>query len=527
MADPYDPILVIGAGPTGLTAALELARLGVPVRIVDRHAEPSTTSRALAVQARTLELFDQRGLASEMVSLGNKARGAVIFDGQKRIAELDVSAVESRFNFLLMLSQAETERILREHLSARGVTIERPAELIAFSQAGAHDGDASVRAVLRHGDGRLEDVRTPYLIDAEGAHATVRRTLRLPFAGVSHEQGFALADLYADGPVAVDEISIHLSEHGILGIFPMGNGHVRIIASDPSESTATSPPTVNEMQRLLERVVGGTSVTLRDLVWSSRFHVNARMLASLRSGNIFFAGDSAHVHSPAGGQGMNTGIQDSIDLAWKVAFVARGEASPKLLDTYDEDRLPVIRRVVSTSEGMLATAAGENPLAHRLVAFVAPLLLSMGVVQRFGAATITETGVHYRASGISMNDHARGDVKAGDRVPELDVRVAGRDTRLAELLDPSRLTLLAAGDGSGALRGLFDGEGALAPWRAMIDAHAIDAPPAPASAARFAKAFGRSVGLRLVRPDAYVGFAGATTSVPALRTWLETWFARA
>jgi 2-polyprenyl-6-methoxyphenol hydroxylase-like FAD-dependent oxidoreductase len=524
MADPHDPILVIGAGPTGLTAALELARLGVAVRVVDRQAEPSTTSRALAVQARTLELFDQRGLASEMVSLGNKARGAAIFDGLRRIAELDVAAVESRFNFLLMLSQAETERILREHLVARGVSIERPAELIAFSQSGAEATDA-VRAVLRHGDGRLEDVRTPYLIDAEGAHATVRRTLRLPFAGVSHKQGFALADLYADGPVAMDEISIHLSEHGFLGIFPMGNGHIRIIGSDPSESTATNPPTLDEMQRLLERVATGTSITLHDLVWSSRFHVNARMLASLRCGNIFFAGDSAHVHSPAGGQGMNTGIQDAIDLAWKVAFVARGDATPKLLDTYDQDRLPVIRRVLSASEGMLAIAASEHPLAHRLVAFVAPLFLSMGVVQRIGGATIAETAVHYRASGISMNDNARGDVKAGDRVPELEVRVAGRETRLADLLDPSRLTLLVAGDGSGALRGLFDGEGELARWRAMIDVRAIE--PASASAARFVNAFGRGDGVWLVRPDSYVGFAGTTASVPALRTWLETWFDRA
>ena len=193
------PIMIVGAGPTGLAAALELARLGIAVRLIDKRDKPADTSRAIGIQARTLELLDQRGLADEMVRLGNKGRAGSVYGGGKRVFRLDFSHVESRFDYMLFLSQAETERILREAAARHGVVPEWSTELVAFAQDPvSHDPDPA-RAVLARPGGALEQVATPWLIDAGGAHSTVRATLDLPFEGRTLDESYALGDLHVDG----------------------------------------------------------------------------------------------------------------------------------------------------------------------------------------------------------------------------------------------------------------------------------------------------------------------------------------
>ena len=516
------PILIVGAGPTGLTAALELSRFGVPVRLVDKRPAPSTTSRALAVQARTLELFDQRGLTGEMLRLGNRAHATVFHADGKPLGKIRLDEIPSRHHYILLLSQAETERLLREQLARQGVSIERSTELVAFAQLepdahAKHPG--GVRAVLRRADGSLEELDAAYLVCAEGAHSLVRHTAGMEFEGKSLSETYDLADLHIDGELPEDEISIFTAGHGLLAAFPLGGRRFRLIAVDPDKhGRGAADPTLEEMQKVYDDTASAPG-RLRDVVWTSRFWINSRMLRTLRSGRVFFGGDSAHVHSPAGGQGMNTGIQDMINLGWKLALVWRGQAAPALLDTYEQDRLPVIRDVVKRTEGATDTVNSSNPLLRGIVAHVAPLLLGTSFVQQTGTGIIGETAANYRPSPLSETAHAPGKLHAGDRLPDLDVlawnaAAARSATSLYGCLDPSRCTLLSVGD-------LPPGAAA---WPPFVQTRRVAAPADPEAAAAFTHAFGTGRGFWLVRPDAYLGFVGGPDDLPALFQWLGRWF---
>src|SRR5271157_3230117 len=311
-----DRVLIVGAGPTGLTAALELSRLGISVRIIDKQAAPPTTSRAVGVQARTLELLELRGLADEMVRLGNPGLAASFYGRGKRVFRLDFTRIDSRYHYLLFISQAETERILRTAVEKQGVRIERGVELVGLAQDVLSHDPNPVRVVLRHADGRLEQAQAPWLISAEGAHSTVRASLDLPFEGKTRDEQYALGDLHIDGELAETDLHIFSSAHGFLGLFPMGNRRFRLMASTPlGKDTA---PALAELQAIYDQR-SQIPARFRDMSWSSWFRINSRMVARLKVGRLLLGGDAAHIHSPAGAQGMNAGIQDMINLAWKLA----------------------------------------------------------------------------------------------------------------------------------------------------------------------------------------------------------------
>lgn len=529
------PVLIVGAGPTGMTAAMELARFRVPVRIVDKLPTPSTTSRALAVQARTLELFEQRGLIQEMLRIGNPGTAATIYGNGKCLGKVHLGEIKSRYNYILLISQGETERILREQLARQGVLIERGTEMIKFSQLESDSQlelNGGVAAVLRNSEGSLEELEAAYLISAEGAHSTVRRTLNLQFQGKSHRQSYALADLHLDGDIPDDELSIFTAEHGFLGVFPMGNRHFRFIATDPEKHEKTDDePTLEELQKIYDSD-SHIPVRLRDMTWSSRFRINSRMLDTLRERRIFFGGDAAHVHSPAGGQGMNTGVQDMIDLSWKLAMVWHGKATPELLNTYEEERLPIIRSIVSRTEAATDALNSDNPIVHQLITHIAPVLLNTHFVQQLSTGLISEVAANYRASSLSQTHHARGALRAGDRVPSMDVLVwnldASSDTRsreahLYEILDPSRFTLLVAGGESTTdLPPTWKEQ--LSPWHGLLKLQYIAPVPNQLEAkVQFDRAFGSAQSLVLVRPDSYLGFVG-DRDVAVLTEWLSRWF---
>lgn len=530
------PVLIVGAGPTGMTAAMELSRFGVPVRIVDKLPTPSTTSRALAVQARTLELFEQRGLLQEMLQLGNQGTGATIYGNGKRLGKVHLREIKSRYNFILLLSQSETERILREQLARQGVAIEHGTEMIEFAQleSSAQPGlNGGVKAVLRNSEGGLEELEAAYLISAEGAHSMVRRTLNLQFQGKSLQQSYALADLHLDGDLPDDELSIFTAAHGFLGVFPMGNRHLRFIATDPEKHAKTDDePTLAELQKIYDED-SHIPARLRDMTWSSRFRINSRMLHTLRERRIFFGGDAAHIHSPAGGQGMNTGIQDMIDLSWKLALVWQGKATPELLNTYEEERLPIIRSIVSRTETATDALNSDSTLVHQLIRHIAPVLLNAHFVQQLSTGLLSEIAANYRASSLSQTHHARGELRAGDRVPDMDVLVWNLDSsgdaqprkaRLYEILDPSRFTLLVAGSES-TMDLPPTWEEQLSPWHGFLKIQRIAPVPTQGEAmVQFDSSFGSSQSFALVRPDSYLGFVGDQNALPALAKWLSRWF---
>jgi hypothetical protein len=299
------------------------------------------------------------------------------------------------------------------------------------------------------------------------------------------------------GDVPEDQLSIFLARNGFLAVFPMGDGRFRFMATDPGGITGESgDPTLEDIQRLYDRSVH-LPARLYNLNWSSRFRINSRHMTTLRDGRVFFGGDAAHVHSPAGGQGMNAGIQDMINLSWKLALVLNGQARPELLDTYQSDRLPVIRQLVRMTERATRAFNSTNPLMHAAITRLAPMVLARSRVQDNAAPRLGQLAAGYRGCPITKGGGHIGSLRAGDRVPDLRVG----DGRLYDLLDLSTLTLFVTGDGMPE---------AYRPWRGILALRrvSIDAMPA---------------GWLLVRPDGYLAAAGGPDDGPALSRWLDRW----
>lgn len=489
---PRHSVLVVGAGPTGLTAALELARLGIGVRIVDKASAPSLTSRALGVQARTLELLRPRGLTDDMLRLGNKVFETALHARGKRLAGIDFRRMEGDHPYILMLAQSETERLLTERLSDCGVSVERGVAFEALTQ-----NDDHVEVDLRHGDGHVERTTASYLIAADGSHSPVRNVLALPFEGRALEADYVLGDVHVAGEVAQDQLSIFLAQRGFLAVFPMGNGRFRFMATDPDGVTgADEQPTLEDIQRLYDRTVH-LPATLYGLNWSSRFRINSRHMTTLRAGRVLFGGDAAHVHSPAGGQGMNAGIQDMINLGWKLTLVLRGAARPELLDTYQSDRLPVIADLVAMTERATKVFNSTSPAAHALLTRLAPVALSRNAIQNKAVPRLGQLAATYHGSPLAAHGGRLGGLRAGDRVPDAELSCG----RLYDVLDPARLTLVALGTG--------------VPEPARPDAMAVvRLPEQPALP---------GPGWLLVRPDGYLAAAGRPGEFARLERWSRRW----
>lgn len=520
-----DPILVVGAGPTGLTAALELSRFGIPVRLIDKRSEPATTSRAIGIQARTLELMDQRGLADEMVRLGNKGLGGSVYGGGRRVFRLDFGHVDSRFNYMLFLSQAETERILRKALARHGVEPQWSTALVGLAQTGSVHDAAPVSAVVQRPDGALERVATSWLIAAEGAHSPARNTLGLAFEGRTLDETYALGDLHADGALDDHDFHIFSSEHGFMALFPLGESRFRLIASNPPGTQPDgSVPTLAGLQAIYDQR-SPIGARLRDMSWSSWFRINSRMVGRLKIGRLLLGGDAAHIHSPAGAQGMNTGIQDMINLTWKLALVLRRQAPESLLESYEADRLPVMRDVLNKTEGLTELIGTENPLARSLFNHVAPWIASTSLVQENSSARLSQVALGYRASPLSANTPHGGALRGGDRVPDLlgrhEIDGSWVEARLQSLLDPTGFVLLSVGGqedvgGDPQLVALLARSGVPVRLVAL-------APPSGPAASTFRHQFG-SHGVTLVRPDGYVAVAtGRALAKSAIGRFAARW----
>jgi len=514
-------VLISGAGPTGLTAALELRRFGIPVRLIDAMDGPSPTSRAIGIQARTLEELELRGLADEFVRLGNAARGAVVFGGGKQLFRADFTQIESRYNYLLFLPQSDTERILRDALAKEGTKVEFGMKMIAFAQNGE-----GVTATLEHMDGRLEEVSASYLISAEGAHSIIRTSLGLPFKGTAFDQYFALGDLHADGELPDSDLYIFSSEMGFMGMFPMGGSHFRLIAGYPHGNLPEgNGPTLTDLQAIYDER-SHIPARLRQLAWSSWFHINSRMVEKLKVGRVFLGGDAAHIHSPAGAQGMNAGIQDMMNLGWKLALALKGMAPEELLDSYERDRIPVMRAILGETERVTELVATENKLLRSLFYHLAPWVGGFSFVEENAVARISQLSLNYRDSSLSADYGAAGNLRAGDRVPELKLQAAidqGRyeERRLFNLLSPSRFTLLLANFPDSATQE-DQLTHAIVHWRELIAIVRVQ-PAEGEEKQKYHEHFGSLPSLALIRPDAYVGLRGNERSINHLAEYCGRW----
>src|SRR5688572_26270154 len=332
MTEPL--VLITGAGPTGLVLALWLTKLGVKARIIDKTAEPGTTSRAVAVQARTLEFYRQFGLAQAVVEAGLKISRVNLWVAGRNAAQLSLAQMGeglSPFPFAMTYPQDAHERLLIEHLEALGVTVERSTELVRFEQ-----NDAQVRALIRTPDGAEEWYNFAYLAGCDGAHSTVRNALGISFPGGTYSGVFYVADVDATGPATDGEIHVDVEEADFLAVFPLkGTGRLRLIGPATWVRDVDRAMTFDDVN---DRAIRNLQLNVTSVNWFSTYRVHHRVAARFRAGRAFLVGDAAHVHSPVGGQGMNTGIGDAVNLAWKLAAVLKHEAPESLLGTYEIER---------------------------------------------------------------------------------------------------------------------------------------------------------------------------------------------
>jgi 2-polyprenyl-6-methoxyphenol hydroxylase-like FAD-dependent oxidoreductase len=407
-------VLIAGAGPTGLALALWLARRGVDLRIIDKTAEPGTTSRALAVHARTLEFFQQLGIADEAIARGRKFAAIRLWShGQQRgrIVLGDIGKGVSAFPYVLILPQDETERLLIEALAKLGVKVERRTELASFV-----DDGVKVTATLRRAGETDESLACAYLAGCDGTHSTVRHALPVDFPGGTYSHMFYVADVEATGPMINGDLNGSLDSAGFLAVFPMpGENKARLIGMVDTAKEGDRVTWEDVRPKLFEML----KVNVSRVNWFSTYHVHHRVASHFRAGRAFLVGDAAHIHSPVGGQGMNTGIGDAVNLAWKLAMVLEGRAEASLLDTYEPERIAFAQRLVASTDRAFTFINYDGPIARLvredIVPRVMPRLLAPEAARRFMFRTISQTSIEYRTSPLSAGRTGR--VHGGDRLP--------------------------------------------------------------------------------------------------------------
>ncbi|MFI7192059.1 FAD-dependent oxidoreductase [Nocardia nova] len=341
-------VVIVGAGPAGLTAAIALADAGADVVLLDRLAAGANTSRAAVVHARTLEVLDEFGIASTLHDLGLEVPRFVLHDGADRLATVGFSDLPTPFPYTLMVGQETTEAVLLDRLHRAGGKVLRPVEVTAVIP-----GEESVTVEFTDAAGQSGSIQARYVIGADGMHSRVREAAGIGFTGATYPESFVLADVRMDWPAPRDEVSLHVSPEGVTVVAPLPDtehDRFRIVAT---VAEAPEHPTRAQVQALLDARCPGA--TVREVLWSSRFRVHHRVADHYRAGRILLAGDAAHVHSPAGGQGMNTGIQDAALLGTLLARVLRGEPDT-LLDEYERTRRPVALDVVAFTDRMTRMA---------------------------------------------------------------------------------------------------------------------------------------------------------------------------
>ncbi len=414
-------VLIVGAGPTGLVLGLWLTRLGVRVRVIDKTEEPGTTSRALAVHARTLEQYDQLGLAEPLIAHGLEISAVNLWVAGRKAARApfgNMGAGLSPFPFVLIYPQDEHERFLIECLDDAGVHVERRTELVGFDAT-----TAGVRARLRMPDGTQQICETAYLAGCDGARSRVRELLGTGFPGGTYAHLFYVADVEASGPVMDRELHVALDASDFLAVFPLRErGRARLIGTvRPRAADAHRELAWDDVSK---NIVGRMRIGVERVNWFSTYHVHHRVAHRFREGRTVLLGDAAHIHSPVGGQGMNTGIGDAIDLAWKLAAVLKGRADPALIDSYEPERIGFARRLVATTDRIFTFVTRDGAIARlmrlHVVPHVVPVAFAFNPIRRFMFRTISQTVINYRSSALS--EGAAGRVRGGDRLPWVQLR---------------------------------------------------------------------------------------------------------
>lgn len=495
-------VLIVGAGPTGLVLAIQLARRGVAFRIIEKNPGPGLASRAMALQARTLEFYRQLGFADEVVARGIQIQRVHLRRGNHETAVLELNNIGaglSPFPFALSFPQDEHERFLVEKLRELGVEVEWNTELLEFADCGDH-----LHTVIRRDDVD-HAVRVQYLCGCDGARSTVRHGLDLDFEGGTYEQFFYVADVEATGPAANGDLNLCLSTDAFCAVFPIRtSGMFRLIGIVPPELADREPLTFEDIKPHAEEIVG---VQVGKVNWFSTYHVHHRVAERFTVGRVLIAGDAGHIHSPAGGQGMNTGIGDATNLGWKLANVLQGRADAALLDSYNDERLAFAHLLIESTDRAFQVMVGKDLRSTFLRDFaipdLGPLALRFQGARRQMFRLVSQIRVNYHESPLSTG-HA-GHVKAGDRLPWVHYESGDNFEPLTSL------------DWQVHVYGVVHHH-----VRELAEIHGI-AVCELAWCENAAHSGLQEDALYLIRPDGYVAFAQSDQEAPDFREYLEKW----
>jgi 2-polyprenyl-6-methoxyphenol hydroxylase-like FAD-dependent oxidoreductase len=504
-----DPdVLVVGAGPVGLLLACELARRDVAVRIVDKLPSPTDKSRAIVVHPRSLEMLERVGVVEEVVSTGVRMTGAEFhLDGRTEV-RIPLDTVDSPYPFSVALPQTDTERILTQRLRSLGVEVDRGVEFVGFEQ-----NDEGVEATLRLVDGQEGNVDCAYVVGTDGSRSTVRHACGTKLEGTFKGERFLLADVEAE--YDLDRSTMHsffVPDEGPLLLFPMRGERTRVMAQLTDLASSKSEPTLSETQDIADRRARG--IRLLRALWLTVFEIHHAQVPSYRYGRVFLAGDAAHVHSPAGAQGMNTGMQDAFNLGWKLAIAARGEAAPGLLDSYHLERYPVAARVIRQTTRLTEMATLSRPYERAIRDHLLHLASGHAPVRREMAKQTEETDIGYRGSPIVEAGHNRGGPRPGDAAPDVPGLSAGGSfhrllsegmehtllyiARTPRDLDGDRFAGFASPQAASARRVVVATEEVDESW---VDSSIVD--PEGLVAHRYS--VGKHGEIFAIRPDGYIG----------------------
>lgn len=536
LTDATNAVLIVGAGPVGLTLANELFRHGVRCRLIDSAPHATQKTKALGIQPRTQELLAKMGVIQTATERGLKSPGFSPYSDGKRLTRIDFGKhlLDSPYPYVLMLPQHETEQLLTEHLLSQGGAIEWQTELISIAQ-----DEQGVDAVLRRPDGQEEHVRVGWLVGCDGAHSAVRHLLDFSFAGTTFEQSFAVGNVQMHWDLPYDEILAFVHRGSFIAYFPMADGRHRVVIAYELDKAPVGDVTLEEIQQVID-VCGPAGARAEAPADLGRFHVNQRRAEHYARGRIFLAGDAAHIHSPIGAQGMNTGMQDAFNLAWKLALVAKGQARQRLLESYKVEREQVGEALLKGTERATRMVLTHNPLLVALRNQFAPLFFSSlpGAMHRLAEA-LSEISIAYPHSPLSRDQRGKkGTLQAGDRAP--NEFVGTESPSLFETLTSPRSILLVfpgAQATSVVERQWNEIEKLLAEGYApMIEAHLVqkqksseteqnNGPTLFDDAGKLHRRYDvEQGGLMLIRPDGYIGFWGQFGATEALRAYVQELF---
>ncbi len=497
-------VLIVGAGPTGLMLANQLARRGVRALIVDRHAGPARETRALGVQARTLEIYSRLGIVDQALERGRRTAAVNLWARARRTARVplgDIGRDISPYPYVLILGQDDNERLLGEALRHRGMAVRWNTELVGLAE------DAGgVTATLRQPDGATREIGAAWIAGCDGARSSVRELSAIPFDGAPYEHVFFVADTQVTGPMVPGELNVYLWREGFHLFFPMrGADHWRVVGILPEALRGRDDLAFEDVEPAVRREAG-IALDFKACSWFSTYRIHHRRARRFRDRRAFLLGDAAHIHSPVGAQGMNTGLQDAYNLAWKLALVASGRAGAGLLDSYEDERIPVAARLLATTDRAFALIVSDTWLAGllrtRVLARVAAAAMKLAPARAFAFRTVSQTGIRYPASPLSaaLPGLADGAPRPGDRFPWLRLKL--RADRPAEdlfaALDDTRFNLIVVGQPAPQ-----DG---LAPLGDLVRVHAVANDPA--NGRELARVRIPQPSFWLLRPDGHVGLAG-------------------